>query len=322
MQDNRNGLVWLLMILLAGLCTTGCCQMRAERPAAAHSATPDAATDSLVASLRTGDKKELKNILGGQADDLISSGDPVADKNGVESFLKSFDDKHQLVPGSDGSVNLVVGDSDWPLPIPLVKNDKGEWYFDTLAGKDEIINRRVGRNELDTIQACLAIVDAQREYATTDPDHDGIEEYAQKFMSDPGKKNGLYWPTKEGEPPSPLGPLVATAQAQGYGNAAAKKGNPYLGYHYRMLKSQGPNAPGGTLDYVTNGRMLLGFGVVAYPADYGSSGVMTFIVSADGMVYQRDLGDDTAKIAQAMTAYDPGPGWTKVEPAATRPMMP
>ena len=207
----------------------------------------------------------------------------------ADNFVASYDEKHSLTSNDDGSKTLVVGDNDWPLPIPIIKDPKKDsWLFNTAAGKEEILNRRIGHNELFTIEVCRAIVDAQKDYARMDPNGDGIPEYAEKFLSDPGDKNGLYWKTNEGEPPSPLGPLVADASAEGYKRDANNASPPYHGYHYRMLMSQGANAPGGAYDYIINGKMIGGFAVVAWPAQYGNSGVMTFIVSLAGDVYQKE----------------------------------
>jgi hypothetical protein len=276
--------------------------------------TPDEAVTALIQAARNHDQKELQHILGADSERLVSSGDEVEDRNRLDEFIRMYDAKHALQDdGPDGRI-LVVGNNEWPLPIPVVLDaEKKVWSFDTEAGLDEIISRRVGRNELYTIQVCLAVVDAQREYAQKDPDHDGIEAYAKKFLSDPGKKNGLYWPTAEGEPPSPLGSLVGRATQEGYTAAHTATGEPrpYHGYHYRMLTSQGPNAKGGEMDYMVNGHLLTGFGVVAYPATYGSSGVKTFIVNAEGVVYEKDLGPDTETEAKKMKAFDPGPGWEK-----------
>jgi len=280
--------------------------------------SPDQAAQALVQSVRTNDTAQLKQILGPNADAVISSGDEVADVQQRETFLKDYDQKHQLVASSQGALTLTVGNDDWPLPIPLIKDEqKGTWFFDTSAGLDEILNRRIGQNELTTIQVCLAIVDAQREYAMDDPQGIGLPVYAQQFFSDPGKKNGLYWKTSEGEEPSPLGPLVASAVEQGYTSAKTSTGQPqpFHGYYFRMLKSQGPNATGGAFDYLIGDKMIGGFGVVAYPAEYGNSGVMAFIVDEAGIVYQADLGSDTERIAQDMTAFDPDPQWQKVQPA-------
>jgi hypothetical protein len=208
---------------------------------------------------------------------------------------------------------LSVGEKDWPFPIPLVQAGD-RWVFDTRAGKEEILNRRVGENETDTVQTLLAIVDAQREYAMQPRDADGVRKYAEKFASDPGKKNGLYWSTAPGEEQSPLGELVADARAEGYTRKEQKQGPvPYHGYYFRILKKQGKSAPGGAFDYVVKHKMIGGFAVVAYPAVYGSSGVMTFIVNHDGTVYQKNLGRGTARTAAAMASFDPDPTWKKVE---------
>ena len=279
--------------------------------------TPDQAADALVSALRTWSRDQFKTLLGSEAEEEIGSGDDVADRNDAQRFLKAYDERHHLETEKDGRVTLVVGSDDWPLPIPIVKeNDK--WRFDGEAGREEIINRRIGRNELDVIEVCRAFVDAQKEYALANPNNSPVNEYARRFLSDDGKKNGLYWPTAEGEMPSPLGPFVAAAVEQGYSAAAPKAGDeprPYHGYCYHMLTAQGPGAKGGAMDYIVNGRMIGGFAAVAYPADYGNSGIMTFIVNQDGVVYQKDLGDDTEKMAKAMQSFDPA-GWQAV-PADT-----
>jgi hypothetical protein len=275
-------------------------------------ATPEDAVKAFAAAMRSNDEKELLSIFGPAAKELISSGDPVRDKQRLELFMSDYDRKNRLAPEGSKMV-LVVGEKDWPFPIPLVK--KGEqWIFDTKAGKEEILNRRIGENELDTVQTLLAIVDAQREYAMKDRDSDGIRQYAEKFGSDPGKKNGLYWEGREGEEPSPLGELVADARAEGYSRAGAKQGPiPYHGYYFRMLKKQGKHAPGGAFDYIVKNKMIGGFAVVAYPAAYGSSGVMTFVVSHAGVVYEKDLGKNTAATAKAINSFDPDKSWKRVE---------
>jgi hypothetical protein len=274
----------------------------------------DQAVDSLVAAARSGDAGQLAKVLGPESNEIISSGDAVADKNLLDNFLKAYDEKHQLVAGKDGAMTLEVGKSDWPMPIPIVQED-GKWRFDTAAGKEEILNRRIGRNELSAIQSCLAVMDAQREYITMDRNADGLREYAGRFISEPGKKNGLYWPTEANEPPSPLGPLAAAAAEEGYkpGQSAGTTARAFHGYRFRILTSQGANAPGGAMDYTANGRLIGGFALVAWPADYGNSGIMTFIMSHEGVVYQRDLGDDTDKTVASITTYDPTPDWKKVE---------
>ncbi len=275
-------------------------------------ASAEEAVTAFIAAMKANDDNELLAILGPTAKELIFSGDPVMDKQRKERFVSSFDRKNSLSNEGDRMV-LVIGEQDWPFPIPLVK--KGDlWFFDTKAGMEEILNRRIGENELNTIQVMLAIVDAQREYAMNDRDGDGIFEYADKFRSDPGKKNGLYWTTKEGEAPSPLGELVVQARAEGYTKAGSKSNPvPFHGYYFRLLKKQGKHATDGAFDYVVKGKQIGGFAVVAYPATYGNSGVMTFVVNHDGVVYEKDLGKETAKTAKAMTAYDPDKTWKKAE---------
>lgn len=274
-------------------------------------ASPEEATQALVAALRADDAAALGEIFGSQGAQIISSGDKVADRNGYATFLGLYDEKHELI-GDKDSRTLQLGNTDWPFPIPLVLEDKG-WIFDTESGKEEILNRRIGRNELATIQVCLAAVDAQREYAMADRDNNGLREYARRFLSEAGKKNGLYWETSEGEDPSPLGAFASRAAEEGYTRSADGAPIPYHGYYYRILTSQGPHASGGELDYLINGKLIGGFAIVAYPASYGNSGVMTFIVNHQGVVYQRDLGADTTTIAKEMKAYDPGPEWKKTE---------
>jgi len=274
--------------------------------------SPEEAVKATVTAAKNNDDKELIAIFGASAKELIFSGDAVADKQRRERFLKAYDEKNSLVSEKGGMV-VVIGKNDWPFPIPIVK--KGEtWFFDTDKGREEILNRRIGENELSAIQTMLAIVDAQREYAMKAIHRDGIPEYAQKFMSDAGKKNGLYWETKEGEEPSPLGPALAQAKKEGYsGKKSDDKPVPFYGYFYRILKAQGKNAAEGAYDYVVKGKMIGGFAVVASPAKYGNSGIMTFIVNHDGVVYQKDLGKNTAKIAKNITMYDPDKTWERAK---------
>ena len=274
--------------------------------------TPEEAVNSLMEAVKANDTKELLAIFGPAGKEVISSGDQVADKAGRELFIKSYEEMNKLEKESDNQVTLVVGNSEWPFPIPIVKKAK-TWVFDTMAGKEELLNRRIGRNELNAIQTCLAYVDAEMEYAMKDRDSDKVREYAQKSMSTPGKKDGLYWKTKEGEEPSPLGDLFAKAVKAGYTPGKGGGPQPYWGYYYKILKAQGENAPGGAYDYVIKGKMIGGFALVAYPAEYGASGIMTFIVNHDGVVYQKDLGKETGKIASAMTKFDPDETWKKVE---------
>lgn len=285
-------------------------------PAHAQSVAPkrfvsaDAAAQAFVAALRAGDQKALLEILGSAGRPLLSSGDPVADRRSREMFLQAYDTAHTFVP-SGKAMLLRIGEDDWPFPIPLVK-DGDRWRFDARQGRDEIVARRIGRNELYTIQTSLAYVDAQREYYERDRNGDGILEYAQRFASTLGQRDGLYWPTQTDEPPSPLGALVTRARAEGY----QRKGDgptPFHGYVYRILTAQGPAAPGGAYDYIARGHMIAGFALVAFPAEYGVSGVTTFIVNHDGVVFQKDLGPHTRAVALGIKTFNPDGTWTKSE---------
>jgi len=279
--------------------------------------SPDEAVKALIESVRAQDKEELLTIFGPSGKEVISSGDEVADREMGERFVKAYEEANKVVRESGTKMVLHVGKEDYPFPIPIVK--KGEfWLFDTQAGKEEILNRRIGRNEISTIQVCLAYVDAQREYARRGQGG-GLMEYAQRFASSPGKRDGLYWEAKEGESPSPLGPLVAEAVKEGYKKredgkqAQGQTLIPYHGYYYKILKAQGKNASGGEYDYVVKGKMIGGFALVAYPAEYGVSGVMTFIVNHDGVVYEKDLGKATEKVAVIMKKFDPNKTWKRAE---------
>jgi hypothetical protein len=274
--------------------------------------TPQNAIDALVASAKSGDEKAALVVLGQQGQDIISSGDKVSDDVVRARFVASYDAKHRVAMEGDNKATLVIGENDYPFPIPLHRNKNGTWSFDTDEGRIEVLARRIGHNELDAIQTSLAYVDAQNDYAAKDRGA-GIGAYAQRFISTEGKKDGLYWPTTQGEEESPLGPLFAAASAQGY--HAGQGRTPYHGYYYKILTKQGPAATGGTVDYVVNGKMIGGFALAAYPAEYRNSGVMTFIVNHDGTVFQKDLGPKTDQIAEAITAFNPEKGWTKVEPA-------
>ena len=275
-------------------------------------ASLDEAVNALVAALRAADRKALVEILGPQGNPLVWSGDDVADRAAFQRFTAEYDRAHRL-EGGGGKVVLYVGDDDFPFPIPLVP-DASRWLWDTDAGDDELLNRRIGENELSTIQVCLAYVDAQREYYSRGQ---GLLEYAQRLDSTKGKHDGLYWETRPGEQESPLGPLVARARAAGYPLPPPRGPAPYHGYFYRILLAQGPDAPGGAYDFVVRGHMIGGFALVAYPASYGSSGIMTFIVNQDGVVYQKDLGPKTAQAANAMKTYNPDKAWAQAEGAAS-----
>ncbi|HYC25352.1 MAG TPA: DUF2950 domain-containing protein [Roseiarcus sp.] len=273
--------------------------------------TVEAAVDALVATAKSGDEKAALVVLGPNGEDIISSGDKVSDDAVRARFVKSYDAKHEIKTEGD-KATLIIGENDYPFPIPLVRR-AGKWSFDTDAGRIEILARRIGHNELDAIQTALAYVDAQEDYASKDRGA-GLGVYAQHFLSEPGKKNGLYWATAQGEEESPLGELFAEATQEGYGGGGGRA--PYHGYYYRILTKQGPHATGGAVDYVVNGKMIGGFGLVAYPAEYRNSGVVTFIVNHSGQLFQKDLGPDTANIAENIAAFDPDKSWKKVDTTA------
>lgn len=275
-------------------------------------ASPEEAAQALVDAVKAADPKALVAIVGPASRGWIFTGDDVADARDWKQFAASYEEKHSLAKEGDAKAVLVVGKDDYPFPAPIVKRGAG-WAFDAEAGREETVNRRVGRNELDTIQALLAIVDAQREYAAKDADGNGLNDYASRFTSTPGKKDGLYWAVKEGEPPSPLGPLAARAVKAGYGKSKGGEATPYNGYFFRLITAgQGRSAPGGKYDYLVNGKLFGGFAVIAYPAKYGVSGVMSFLVNHDGVVYEADLGKDTAGAAAKITRFDPDKRWRKV----------
>ncbi len=307
MEDHRwqMALSSLLIILISAILAGSAFAKTTVRQKMFGS--PDDALKALVAAVRDNNDKELVAILGPGSGDLISSGDTVDDKRGKERFLKAFDEKNSIEASGDNKALIHFGSQDRIFPIPLVKKGS-QWFFDTKAGKEEVLCRRIGRNELNVIDVLKAYSDAQREYASRDRDGDGILEFAQRLVSAKGKKDGLYWEAKEGEEESPFGPLIAKASAEGY------KEQPFHGYYFRIIKAQGRNAKGGAFDYVARGNMVLGFGLMAYPAKYGSSGIMTFIVNQEGVIYQKDLGRNTRK-AIAGLRYDPDKTWKKAEDA-------
>jgi hypothetical protein len=278
-------------------------------------ATPEAAVQALVKAAEARDKQALLALLGPVAEPLIDSGDPVGDRNSRERFLAAYKTRNSLDKRDPAKVILNVGADEWPFPIPISQRG-GKWFWDSAAGAQEMIDRRVGENELATIQSCLAYVDAQREFYVRNVQNDPLQHFANKLISSPGKKDGLYWPTTAGESPSPLGEEFAQARAEGYLEAStmpfttAAHSQPFHGYIYRLLTRQGANAAGGAYDYLVNGELLGGFALVAFPAEYGSSGIVTFIVNHDGVVYSRDLGPDTARTAMAMREFNPDSMWT------------
>jgi len=278
-------------------------------------ATPEQAVEALVDASRSGNKAGVIKILGPKAEKLVHSGDKVADKRGTEKFLAAYDKAHKIEDGEYGRKILVVGEEEWPMPIPLVQAPNG-WWFDTDTGDDEILNRRIGRNELNVMEVCRTYIDAQNEFADQHPVGKHGHEFAEHFISSDGKHDGLYWPVKEGEPDSPLGPLMAKATMQGYfdpANPHKHEHAPYHGYYYKTLTKQGPDAGGGARDYIVKGKMTGGFALVAWPARYGDSGVMTFIVNKHGIVYQKNLGSHSASIASHMVSFDPDATWSVVE---------
>lgn len=251
-------------------------------------------------------------IFGSGAADILHTGDKVADENMRTDFVKRYEQMHRVVIEPDGAVTLYVGADNWPFPISIVKNGSGSWYFDTESGKKEILYRRIGRNENDAIDILHSLVDAQQDYMADTHDGDKTRHYAAKFISTEGKQDGLYWKTSDNEPPSPIGPLLVSAAGEGY-NMQQGKASPYHGYYYRMLTKQGAAAKGGARDYMVNGQLTKGFAFVAYPSEYRNSGVVTFIVNQDGMVYEKDLGQDTEKVASSMTEYNPDNTWSPVD---------
>ena len=276
-------------------------------------ASADAASAALVDAMRSDDVRKVYAVLGPGSGKLIYTGDKAADRRLRETFVAAWEKSHKFDGANPARLTLLLGENDYPFPFPLVQ-DAAAWKFDARAGAEEIVNRRIGRNELAAIQVCLAYVDAQREFARKDRDGDGLLEYAQKLVSSPGKQDGLYWPVKEGEPPSPFGPLAVEAAGKGYGKGADGEPAAYHGYHYRILTAQGPDARGGAYSYMAKGKMIGGFALVAYPARWGVSGVMSFICNQDGVVFQKNLGRDSVTVAKGMTRYNPDTSWTKVEP--------
>ena len=297
----------LVSLTIAMLFCAAASTVRAQQPFK----TPDDAAAALVAAARAGDMKALVSVLGPDGRAIVSSGDEVADEATRQKFVAAYDAKHRIAKDGDDKAIMIIGPDDFPLPIPLAR--KGDtWRFDTAAGRDEILFRRIGANELSAIQACLAYVDAQNEYAEKDRTSAGVNTYAQRIISRPGKKDGLYWPSAQGEEESPLGELVAQATQQGYRAKGSEGRTPYHGYYFKILTQQGPAAAGGAFDYVVGGKMIGGFALVAYPAEYRNSGVQTFLVNHAGTVFQKDLGPDTARIAERMTSFNPDQTWQKV----------
>ncbi|WP_116809033.1 DUF2950 domain-containing protein [Steroidobacter cummioxidans] len=311
-HQSPSALRILAIVLL--IVTAACSRMTSQQ----DFASSDDAVSALIAAARANDTSALVKVLGKDARPAIDSGDAVQDENARERFVRAYDAEHTLSGDPAGPRTLLVGSDEWPFPFPLVQSD-GRWHFDSAAGTEEIVNRRIGANELATIQSCLAFVDAQREYYMRNPQRAALLQFAQRLVSTKGEKDGLYWPTTGNEPPSPLGAAFARAQSEGYFENGPSKGEPLRGYIYRLLTSQGPHAQGGAYSYLVGDQMIGGFALIAVPAEYGRSGVMTFIVNHDGVVYSKDLGPDTQKVAQDIQSFDPDPSWQReaaIEPIA------
>lgn len=287
------------------IAVTGC---KSKKESTRTFASPDEAGSALQAAAKADDQAALREIFGPDAKEVTSSGDAIQDKNTAAAFADAYTVMHRWRTMGDGKQILLVGYTNFPFPIPLSRNQDGRWFFDTPAGKEEILNRRIGRNELAIIDVCNAVANAQFQYFSQAHDGAPAKQYAQKFISDPGKHNGLYWEPKPGQAPSPLGPLAAYATAEGY-NVKPDAHVPFHGYYFHMLKGQTAKTPGGAREYVTNGKMTGGFAFVAYPAEYGNSGVMTFIINQDDVLLQKDLGTNTSQVATAMTEFDPDSNW-------------
>lgn len=304
--------VWMVVSFAILLPIAACNkQGSATAPAGPRTFTsPEDAGKALADAAKAPNEDQLREIFGPGSSEILSSGDAAEDKASLNGFVQAYQVMVRWRKLSDSSEVMIVGAGNQAFPIPLKKNAAGRWYFDAAAGKDEILSRRIGRDEITAISVCAAVVDAQHQYFSQR--HDGVNQYAQKFISDPGQQDGLYWPEVQGQPRSPLGPLVAYATSQG-SKVQADKHQPFYGYYFAMLEKQGSGAMGGAKDYITNGKMTGGFAVLAYPAEYHQSGVMTFLVDQNGQLLQKDLGNSTDQVAAAITEFNPDKTWTVVE---------
>lgn len=284
----------------------------AQEPGEKTFGTPQEAGKALYEGVKADDKSAMLAVLGQSASSIVTSGDEVQDKNNRDIFLRRFEQMNRWAGETNGEQMLFIGADNWPFPFPLNKDNAGHWYFDSKDGVQEILFRRIGKNELTTIKVCETLADAQQEYFDQLHDGDTVHQYAQHFTSEPGKQNGLYWKTAEGEPESPIGPLVAQATVEGYGGKHDSP-QPFHGYYYHIVTGQGANVPGKAKSYLVDGKMTGGFAFIAYPAEYRNSGVMTFIVDSSGVVYQKDLGPSTAEVAKRMTTYDPDKTWVTAD---------
>jgi hypothetical protein len=301
----------IVPLLLSILVVAASCNKQEKPQAANHTfSAPDDAANALIAAAKSGNGDAVLTVLGPGSKDVVSSGDAAKDKADLAGFVSDYDVMHRWRKVPNGSELLITGSDNKTFPLPLKKNDAGKWYFDVQAGKQEILARQVGKDELAAMDICWEIADAQQQYFSQR--HDGASQYAQKFISEEGKQNGLYWPEVAGQPKSPLGPLIAFATAQGL-QVQPNQHQPFYGYYFVMLDKQGADAKGGAKNYIVNGKMTGGFGILAYPAQYRDSGVMTFIINQNGTLLQKDLGKTTDQIASTMTEFNPDKTWTVVE---------
>lgn len=312
LEIRRNWLILLTLVIFLAACSKSEKPSISEKPSFKTFASAEDAGNALLEAAKSGDQNAVLAVFGPDAKEVVFSGDPAQDKAARDRFVEAYGKMHRWRKMADGAQILLVGADNFAFPIPLKKNGAGQWYFDAAAGKDEILARRIGRNELAVIDVCGAVVDAQAEYFSQRHDGGGPKQFAPKFISDTGKHNGLYWESSGGQPESPLGPLLAYATSEGY-SAKSNSPTPFHGYYYRMLTKQGSHAQGGAKDYMADGKMVGGFAFVAYPAEYGNSGVMTFIINQDGVLFQKDLGKATTETATAMNEFDPDPSWTQVK---------
>jgi hypothetical protein len=313
-REKFVSLLWRHVLVAASLVTTvGWLTLfpaaNAQQSNEKTFANPGDAVKALYDAAKTNDPAALSAIFGTSAGELLHSGDDVADKKMIDDFIRRYDQMHRVVIEPDGTATLYIGAENWPGPISLVKTSSGAWYFDVESGKNEILYRRIGANENDAIEICYALVDAQRDYASAARRGEPSRRYAMKFISDEGKENGLYWKVPSGDPPSPIGPLIADAASEGYTTQKGK--TPFHGYYFHILEKQRATKAG--KEYTMNGSLAQGFAFLAYPAQYRNSGVMTFVVNQDGVIYQKELGPDTESIASAMTEYNPDDSWDRAD---------